>query len=326
MTYLDVLKFLFVCVLGELLIFSPVTCTWSSDKVLLRDIEVLTLYHGRYTTGRRSSRVPQLKCTGGTAGCSAFIPQVVQCYNRGTDGIEVQWECKSDMDNAFRFGEISVTCEGYDYPDDPYILKGSCGLEYSIDLTKEGHARGYQSHDPYRGSDGKDSYVGTLVMFVVICAILYFVYSRFLSGAQQHADDAPPPYSADPPPPGFRPEYMPPPSGGYSSSCGSSGYGFQSPTMGSGTSSHETGTAGGGGFWSGAATGGILGYLLGSSSSRQRYHQPYFDPAHNWGSSGFGSSSNWGSSGWGSSRGSSGSGSSSSGTRTASGFGGTKRR
>ena len=107
--------------------------------------------------------------------------------------------------------------------------------------------------------------------------------------------------------------------GGYSSSCGSSGYGFQSPTMGSGTSSHETGTAGGGGFWSGAATGGILGYLLGSSSSRQRYHQPYFDPAHNWGSSGFGSSSNWGSSGWGSSRGSSGSGSSSSGTRTASG-------
>jgi len=34
--------------------------------------------------------VMQLKCTGGTAGCSAFIPQVVQCYNRGTDGVEVQ--------------------------------------------------------------------------------------------------------------------------------------------------------------------------------------------------------------------------------------------
>jgi len=34
--------------------------------------------------------VMQLKCTGGTAGCSAFIPQVVQCYDRGTDGIEVQ--------------------------------------------------------------------------------------------------------------------------------------------------------------------------------------------------------------------------------------------
>jgi len=39
-----------------------------------------------------------------------------------------QWECKCDMDNAFRFGEISVTCEGYDYPEDPYVLKGSCGV------------------------------------------------------------------------------------------------------------------------------------------------------------------------------------------------------
>ena len=38
-----------------------VTGAWASDKVLLRDVEVLTLYHGRYTTGRRSSRVPQVK-------------------------------------------------------------------------------------------------------------------------------------------------------------------------------------------------------------------------------------------------------------------------
>jgi len=32
------------------------------------------------------------------------------------------------MDNAFRFGKVEVTCEGYSYPDDPYILKGSCGV------------------------------------------------------------------------------------------------------------------------------------------------------------------------------------------------------
>jgi len=32
----------------------------------------------------------QLMCMGGTAGCSAFVPQVVQCYSRGTDGSEVQ--------------------------------------------------------------------------------------------------------------------------------------------------------------------------------------------------------------------------------------------
>lgn len=39
-----------------------------------------------------------------------------------------QWECKADMDSSYRFGDIAVNCEGYNNPDDPYILKGSCGV------------------------------------------------------------------------------------------------------------------------------------------------------------------------------------------------------
>lgn len=35
------------------------------------------------------------------------------------------------MDSAYTFGEIEVVCEGYDYPDDPYILAGSCGVRNS---------------------------------------------------------------------------------------------------------------------------------------------------------------------------------------------------
>ena len=42
----------------------------------------------------------------------------------------MQWECKADMDSQYRFGEIAVNCEGYSYPDDPYVLKGSCGVCY----------------------------------------------------------------------------------------------------------------------------------------------------------------------------------------------------
>ena len=42
------------------------------------------------------------------------------------------------MDNLYRFGEVEVVCEGYDYPEDPYITKGSCGLEYTLEYTKEG--------------------------------------------------------------------------------------------------------------------------------------------------------------------------------------------
>ena len=61
-----------------------------AGAVLLRDIQALTLYRGRYTTARRSSPVPQLQCVGGSAGCQAFIPDVVQCQNKGWDGVDVQ--------------------------------------------------------------------------------------------------------------------------------------------------------------------------------------------------------------------------------------------
>lgn len=41
------------------------------------------------------------------------------------------------MDNAYRFGSVDVVCEGYDYPEDPYTLKGSCGVRI-IDILING--------------------------------------------------------------------------------------------------------------------------------------------------------------------------------------------
>lgn len=130
----------------------------NNERIRLEALKVITLYHGRLTNGRRSAPVPQvvslslavsfmrahvfsvffnhfqLQCVGGTAGCSAFTPQVVQCRNMGSDGYDVQWECKTDMSNKYRFGRIDVNCEGYDYPNDPFILRGSCGVSGGSDF------------------------------------------------------------------------------------------------------------------------------------------------------------------------------------------------
>lgn len=62
----------------------------SSDKIKLTDVNVITLQQGKMTNSHRTHPVPQLQCVGGTAGCSAFTPRVVQCYNRGSDGYDVQ--------------------------------------------------------------------------------------------------------------------------------------------------------------------------------------------------------------------------------------------
>ena len=41
----------------------------------------------------------------------------------------LQWECKTEMDEDYQFGRIQVLCEGFNSPNDPYVLRGSCGVE-----------------------------------------------------------------------------------------------------------------------------------------------------------------------------------------------------
>ena len=136
--------------------------------------------------------------------------QVVQCYNMGSDGQDVQWECKTDMDNAYRFGHISVSCEGYSYPDDPYVLKGSCGvslsdtfksclllnfftckLEYTLDLTKEGYEKQQGREHNYYGNSydndkgtsykSKELYAGSVIFLIGMCLVIYTLYKTCIA-------------------------------------------------------------------------------------------------------------------------------------------------
>ncbi len=40
------------------------------------------------------------------------------------------------MPKKYKFGKLSVSCEGYAYPEDPYILAGSCGVSEKIFILK----------------------------------------------------------------------------------------------------------------------------------------------------------------------------------------------
>ncbi|XP_072261511.1 store-operated calcium entry-associated regulatory factor [Pyxicephalus adspersus] len=301
----------FLCLLAVLQL-SGVQGWSQQDRVLLRDIQAITLYADRYTNARRSAPIPQLKCVGGSAGCSAMIPQVVQCHNRGWDGIDVQWECKVDMDNAYRFGKVEVSCEGFDYPDDPYVLRGSCGLEYTLEVTEEGRKRS-QSGNSFGGSgysnswNSKSPYDGSgAVVFLVLLGLAYGVYKLFLSGPSMQEQQPPPAYdghdyqhysqASAPPPPGFKSGYTEN-SSGFGSFGNAASYGRQATQ--------------GPGFWTGLGTGGVLGYLFGNRGSQPHYTA--YSPYHNTWSGPSSSGPSFGPS-------------QSSGVRTASGFGGTKRR
>jgi len=270
-----------------------------AQKVKLKDVDVLTLYRNKLTNGRRSSPIQQLQCRGGSAGCSAFIPDVVQCYNRGHDGIDYQWECKTEMPVEFKFGKVQVSCEGYDYPDDPYILAGSCGLEYTIDRTGVNQKSGYsqnthsQSYSSNGWNDGKpyeenEFNFGTLLFILIVMFILYRAFFNPSEEGERQPPENPeytriypdiPPAGSDPPP--------------YSASQS------QSRSQASGNN------------WNWTSFGaGWLGNSLWNSANTTTHR-----PRHR--------TSGWTTSSRSRSRSSSGG---SAGTRTASGFGGTSRR
>ena len=133
------------CGFVRIVILAMVVHADFGEKTLLKEIKAITLHRGQLTSGRRTSPVSQMKCDGGGAGCRVRQPATTQCYNRGTYGNDIQWECLAELDYKYKFGKIEVVCEGYEYPDDPYILSGSCGLEYTIDYTGKAHKKNTES-------------------------------------------------------------------------------------------------------------------------------------------------------------------------------------
>lgn len=116
--------------------------TKSKDAVLLSQIRSLTLQSAKQTTGRRSSPIPQLTCIGGNAR-GKYEVDVMQCKNSGSeyDAEDIQWTCQASLPPEFKLGSTDVVCEGYDSPEDVFVLKGSCGVEYRLVLTELGEEK-----------------------------------------------------------------------------------------------------------------------------------------------------------------------------------------
>lgn len=128
-----------------LLLLSP-TFAWQPNKqyhgagrrIRMSDIRTLTFYNDRRTAYRRTSPLPQLTCVG--TPCSRYQPDVVQCQAMG-DG---QWKCTADLPSTMRMGRVEVSCEGYDFAEDEWVLKDSCALTYHLLPSGRSH------DDPWR--------------------------------------------------------------------------------------------------------------------------------------------------------------------------------
>eukprot|EP01122_Echinamoeba_exundans_P010869 TRINITY_DN4160_c0_g1_i1.p1 TRINITY_DN4160_c0_g1~~TRINITY_DN4160_c0_g1_i1.p1 ORF type:complete len:307 (+),score=41.92 TRINITY_DN4160_c0_g1_i1:107-1027(+) len=275
-------------------------------SIKLTDVQALTFKAGQYTNARRTSAIPQLECTGGSALSRRDLhPTVVQCVNRGTDGYDVQWACSAELDSRVKLGDIDVSCEGYRDPDDPYVLKGSCGLRYTLEYTAQGkeEASSQSSWSNYNryGTTGQSegsSWFGRFFTYFVIIVVLIGLYSTCKSRPSIGSSFA----SAGPSP-------SAPPMGGFPGYPNMNGMGYNAGVSGMGVPpvySAPSSSFGGGGFWSGMFTGGLLANLFAPRATS--YYNPA--PGRSWGSSSSSSSPS----------------SSRSTTRTSTSYGGTSRR
>lgn len=293
----------------------------SPESVLLSNVKTLTLRKDLKTTHNRVPAAPQLKCVGGTAK-GLYDIDVVRCKNSGSSygDEDIQWTCAASLPSEFKLGGTEVICEGFKNSEDPYVLKGSCGVEYRLMLTDAGEEKYgrkgkglFDEYDDYKGG----GIIAVLFWVIFIAVVCWMIYAAFLrnngrprGGANRPGffgggggggwgggnDDPPPPYDYHPPP--TKPRAVPrvaPAQGGWRP-----------------------------GFWSGALGGAAAGYMAGNRGQNQQPRN--YGPNVNYGGNGEGSS-RWG--GGGGSRSSSGSGSSpsyGSSRHESSGFGGTSRR
>jgi hypothetical protein len=158
------------------------TRTTRSQRIRMDSLTALTFRSGALTTGRRTAPIPQLNCLGSRALCAKYQPPVIQCTPVGSDGDGgLEWKCEADLVNGVGLGEVEVGCEGWgtlrlfiqccylmtdvrleDGPSDPYILKGSCALNYNLVRTP---SSSFESSSSYLPSYKSSSSYGKVSVF-----------------------------------------------------------------------------------------------------------------------------------------------------------------
>ncbi|RIA88959.1 hypothetical protein C1645_218112 [Glomus cerebriforme] len=220
------------------------------DKVLLEKVRALTLYRGKYTTGRRHKPIKQIECVGGDAGCR-YEPDVIQCRNIGSDGINPNWKCEADLPKSLKFGRLKVTCEGYEHPNDQNVLKGSCGLKYTLFLTNDHTSDRKRKqwfnnwfddekrNDNFKVDDETESLFGTLFTIAWIGMVGYILYNMYLTYMRTRRED------------------------NRSSDYGDGDVPHHNPDFSSSTSrAYRRENIPNPGFWTGVLGGGLFGYLF----------------------------------------------------------------
>lgn len=222
---------------------------------------------------------------------------VMRCENAGADYDEdsIQWTCKASVPEDFKLGSTDVMCEGYSNSKDPFILKGSCGVEYRLLLSDKGIEKyGSKSSYSYGGGEERTSKLFAWAFWLAFFAVVFIMARSAFRNLRDSRGGAPgnnnhprpPPYDggggggddggwfgndgSDPPPPYSKP------SAPSTASSRQSTAGGWAQTAANQARNYQPG------FWTGAVGGAAATYLgnrMAGPSTRRGYDQTHSPPS-----------------------------------------------
>ncbi|EFC39199.1 predicted protein [Naegleria gruberi] len=135
-----------------------------NDAIHLTQIKSITLYKNAWTTARRSHPVPQLKCISKPDN---YEPDQVECSYEGNG-----WRCNAKLRSNYKFGKMNVNCEGYRYSGDDLVLKGSCGLEYTLEYNQKPQSNQQQQHYRHEPIPSNPSSLGSFWIVIIVLVVI----------------------------------------------------------------------------------------------------------------------------------------------------------
>ncbi|CAF0894157.1 unnamed protein product [Brachionus calyciflorus] len=165
-------------ILVNLVVIAKSEVNGENNKIKLSQLKSIKLYKNNYTTSKRLEANLQLQCKSSSFMCRAYGPNVVECTNIAYLENNVRWDCSAELDKRVRFANLKVTCEGYDTANDDYILAGSCGLEYNLELVNF-------SHDFYNNKDlYETNKISNFLTLMIMAIVVLTVYKSCIKNRQ----------------------------------------------------------------------------------------------------------------------------------------------
>lgn len=135
-----------------------------------------------------------MQCIGTGKQCKKdLLPNVVQCYNMGTDGVAIQWKCDAELNLHVLFDSIDISCEGYYDAQDQYILSGSCGLKYKLKITNENtnkqtHHTIYKSKSNHVMDETEYDHLVLILTLIILLFIAFLIHYLFKNDKRRSSE------------------------------------------------------------------------------------------------------------------------------------------